>query len=127
MNKISIKHINNLHNDWLRTLDFYGGELGVLRNRLTEVAGKNSDKEMLAEVEHYENQFKLKKENVDILSHNIRENLAQIASQAEGAHAGFVDAKLQENHTELGVQVTTEEKLINELRHNFNSFASKWM
>ena len=116
-----------MHNDWLRSIDFYGGELGVLKERLTEVAGKNSDKDMLKEVEHYENQFTARKEYLDTLSHDIRKNLGEIAKQAEGHNAGYIDSALNVTHTELGNQVAAEEKSLNELRQTFNGFAAKWM
>ena len=127
MEKVSIKHLSNLHNDWLRSLDFYALELGIMKGRLTEIAGKNSDKEMLATVEHFENEFMVKNENIDTLSHNIRENLKKISTEAEHSSAGFIDAPLLTTHSELGTAVGNEEKSINEMRHNFNSFAAKWM
>ena len=49
MNKVSITHINNSHGDWLRSLDFYKQELGVLKGRLTEVAGKNTGADVIVE------------------------------------------------------------------------------
>ncbi len=127
MNKVSIKHLSNLHNDWMRGLEFYTQEIAIMKNRLTEVAGKNTDKSVMVEVEHFENQFIIKKDTIDTLSHNIRENVNKISHQAENSSAGFVDENLVAIHDELGAQVKTEEHAINELRHEFNRFAAKWM
>ena len=127
MEKVNIKHISNLHNDWLRSLDFYATELGFLKGRLTEVAGKNTDMEVLASVEHYENQFAIKKENIDILAHEIRENVSKIATQAEHSSAGYVDGELLTIHNDLEQKVSGQEKEIMTLRNAFNVFAAKWM
>jgi len=39
MSQINIKHVANLDNESLRGLDFYEQELGVLQERLDEIAG----------------------------------------------------------------------------------------
>lgn len=41
MSKVNISHVNNMHNQWLRTLNFYKTETAIMRGLLTEVAGKN--------------------------------------------------------------------------------------
>jgi hypothetical protein len=127
MEKVNIKHVNNLHNDWLRALDFYATELGFMKGRLTEIAGKNTDKEILALVERYENQFKIQKENIDILSHDIRANVSEIAKQAEHSSAGFIDGELLVKHANLEKGVMAEEKEVLELRNSFNVFTAKWL
>ena len=127
MERISIKHVNNLHNDWLHALGFYKQELDIMRNRLTEVAGKNTGSEMLTHVEQFENQIQLKKENIDVLTHNIKENVSRISAQAEESPAGYIDGDLQFIHNNLGDNFKREEISINELRHSFNTFAAQWL
>ena len=127
MKKISITHFNNAHGDWLRSLDFYKQELALLRERLTGIAGKNSHQDVLKQVEHFENQFALQAENMDILSHEIKANVAAIAGQAHESAAGYVDGAFLAQHNMLGSEFQREEKVINELRHSFNLFSSEWM
>ncbi len=55
----SIKHLTNEHNDWLRGLSFYKDELQILKNRLTEIGGKNTGSEAVSMLNHYENQVTL--------------------------------------------------------------------
>jgi len=127
MNKIGITHISNEHSDWLRSLDFYKQEIAILKGRLTEIAGKNSHVDVLKQVEHFENQFKLQTDNTERLMHDIKHNLKAIAKEAETAKAGYIDGILAEQHNALGQKYETEEKIINELRHSFNEFAAQSM
>ncbi|MEZ5018480.1 MAG: hypothetical protein R2800_15575 [Flavipsychrobacter sp.] len=126
MSKTSISHLDNEHNDWLRALDFYKTELGILKGRLTEVAGKNTADEVALNAEHFENQIKIQIANVDTLRHNINENLQKVSLQAK-ENAAHIDKELITQHENLREQYISEEKTINELRHEFNRFASKWM
>ncbi len=126
MQKISIKHVTNEHNDWLRALDFYKQEIKTLKDRLTEIAGKNTGADAAKGVEHYENQFSIQRNNIDELAHRIRENVKDLSRQAE-AKGGYVDGELSDQHHNLRDAYITEEKTVNELRHEFNRFAIEWM
>jgi hypothetical protein len=127
MNKVSISHISNMHNQWLRSLNFYKTELGILKGLLTEIAGKNTGSEATKEVEHFENQFKVQTNNIDMLCHEIHVNIDAISKAAQHASAGYVDGKLLTDHTALGNKADDLEKIVTELVHSFRKFAQKWM
>jgi hypothetical protein len=127
MDKISITHVKNTHNDWLRGLDFYSHELSILKDRLTEIGGKNTGAEVLKMVEHFENQFKVQIDNIDRLRHDINLNIQGIATQAETAKAGYIDNILLTRHNTLRVRYEEEEKAIRELRADFMRFSAEWM
>lgn len=127
MNKGNISAMSFEHSSWLRALDFYKQELNILRERLTEVAGKNTGKDTAGQTEHFENQVTVQNENIDTLRHNINENLARSASQAQENKAGYIDADLIKKHEEQRDQFLAVEKVVNELRKDFNVFAAKWM
>ena len=55
--KTSLNALHHQGNDWLRELEFYKDELALLTTRLEEVASKNTDKDVLAQVEHFQNKF----------------------------------------------------------------------
>jgi hypothetical protein len=125
--KISITHLDNKHSDWLRALSFYKQEIGVLRDRLTEIASKNTAPDTMKQVEHYENQFKIHTDNSDQLSHDIRANVSETSKQAQAAKAGYIDSDIMTQHLKLEHAFASEEKVVNELRQDFNKFAAKWM
>lgn len=124
MEKVSISHMSNAHTDWLRGLDFYKEELGILKNRLTEIAGKNTNREVMKEVEHFENQFDIQAENIHKLNHDIKNNVKLASREAHNSGAGYIDGYLLEQHVYLGERYVSEEKTIGELRQSFNRFAS---
>jgi len=116
-----------MHSDWLRGLDFYKQELGILKGRLTEIASKNTGQETMKQVEHYENQFKVQAEQIDLLKHNINENVAEMGREVQDGNAGYIDGALAEKHDKLGQQYVEQENITNNLRHEFNRFAMEWM
>ncbi|MCB0695855.1 MAG: hypothetical protein KDC07_00740 [Chitinophagaceae bacterium] len=122
----SIPQINVEHSDWLRNLDFYKGELQILKERLTEVAGKNTGDEAAKGAEHFENQFKIQTTNIDTLRHDISQHLDTTAAQAEKS-AGHVEQGVLDDHDALRERYIAEEKTINDLRHEFYRYAAKWM
>lgn len=126
MKEINIKHINNLHSDALRSLDFYKQEIAILTKRLEEIAADNTSHEIAEKVEHFQNQFLIQRNNIDELKHRMHENLNKIESQVKES-AGFISQSSAAENVELYDQYLTEEKIINELRQEFNRFASKWM
>ncbi|WP_157097909.1 hypothetical protein [Niabella ginsenosidivorans] len=81
-NKTNIRHWESAHNDWLRTLDFYKEEIGILNNRLKEIAGKNTGKEVGMQVEHFQNAFILPCDYIEEQEHAIHLNLAEIAGKS---------------------------------------------
>lgn len=127
MEKISITHMSNAHTDWLRALDFYKQELNVLKERLTEVARKNTGNDVMKNVEHFENQFKVQLQNIDMLRHDIHTNIASTSNEAQKSKAGYIDSTLLTQHNNLKQKYVTEEKTINDIRNNFNRFAAEWM
>ena len=127
LEKVSISHMNNAHSDWLRALHFYRDELKILNSRLTEIASKNNGREVLIDIEHFENQLRIQAGNINSLTHEIRANVSNAAIEAKASGAGYIDGNLLAQHTELGNKFETEEKIINELRRSFNDFAAEWM
>lgn len=119
--------MNNGHSDWLRALDFYKTDLSILSGRLTEVAGKNTDPEVGRKVEHFENQFKIHRDEIDRLSHDIHMNMASTSEELQKTKSQYIDGTLLEAHNTLKRKYVDEEKMINELRHDFNLFSAEWM
>lgn len=126
MKQISIKHITNLHNDWLRGLEFYKEDLRIVQERLEEIAGDNTGKEVSQQVEHFQNQLLIHNGYINELRHRIEANLKTIHMLLQGS-GSYVTEYTAAEHLSLNDQYLTEEKLINELRHEFNRFAAKWM
>lgn len=82
--KDSIAHLHLICEDWLRELAFFKQEIAYLRKRLEEVASKNTKQEVMAEVEHYENKFKIMSIHVDELHHDVNLKNEALKKEASG-------------------------------------------
>jgi len=126
MSQINIKHIANLNNDCLRGLEFYKQELGILQERLEEIASKNTAKEITQQIEHFQNQFLIHQNYFDELKHLIHVNDENIEAQVL-KNGVFINENTAVEHENIQKQYFNEEKMFNDLRHDFNRFAAKWM
>jgi len=126
MKEVNIKHIANLHADALRALDFYKQDIQILKKRLEEIAADNTGHEVSQKVEYFQNQFLIQSNNIDELKHNLNQNLGKVEDQIK-ASAGFLDQSTVTENAAIYDQYLTLEKIVNDIRHEFNSFASRWM
>lgn len=111
---------------WLRALDFFKQENNHLKNRLSAVVDKTSDKLFLAQAEHFQNQFIIKDEFVDELKHDVNEqvrylkNFQQKHSDLNGQAKSF--SEIQDN---LRDQMNYLEKDFSSLRIEFYAYLTK--
>lgn len=125
-NKTNIRHWHSTHNDWLRALDFYQEEIGILNERLTEISGKNSSQEITTQAEHFQNAFIQHRNNIEKLEHEIRQSLHKIAGEIV-SQTGFVSSELLTQLEKERKVYYEEEREINELRRTFSLFCAEWM
>lgn len=114
------------HSAWIKTLGFYEDELALIEKRLTELAGKNTQKEVSANIEHFQNQVVVQRNNIDEFKHRINEHTHEVFVDISN-HAGKVEESKISEHKQLESSVNQLEKVINDLRQEFNAFASTWM
>lgn len=124
--KKTIYQLNDEHRIWLNKLDFYKDEIKIMQNRISEIAKKNTSKEVLSFVEHFQNQLIIQKEQTDILSHNIRSHVAYLEEEANANPTAIDHVKFQD-HDVQRTNIETFEKIFDDLRKELISFASKWM
>ena len=126
MSYTTVTQCGNDHSAWLKSLDFYDEEFSILENRLVEIVKKNNGQEAMAGVEHFQNQFIVQRNNIDELMHSIKEHAGKVASDSQ-AHAGKIESGLVDEHNSLHEQFDIFEKIVKDLRLEFNLFLSKWM
>ena len=126
MKKTSIKHLTFAHQACLRGLEFYKIEIGFLQERLEEIAADNTSREVAEQVERFQNQLFIHREQIDIQKHRIQETLDLIAADVK-VFANFVGEDVAEAVEKIVVDYQEEEKLFKEMRHDFNRFAAQWM
>ena len=112
------------HAEWLSELGFHKDELAFFKKQLTEVAGKNTAVEIMKLVEHFENQFLVRTENIDILHHDINEHLGKIAKGIQEKTNQLLREEAS-HHKAFKEKYITESKLFADLKIEFNKFLSK--
>lgn len=124
--KKTIYQLHEEHKTWLNKLLFYKDELLIMQNRISEIAEKNTSKDVRSLVDHFHNRLIIQKEQIDILNHDIK------------SHESYLDIALHKNATDIESDnlvdhkkhresIAVFEKLFKELREELIDFLSKWM
>jgi hypothetical protein len=125
-NHVNIKHIKNLNNDALRGIIFYKQELAILQERLQEIASDNTAKDVQQQVEHFQNQFLIHGNYLGELKHDIHANDQAVEAELLVTNTQVTEGIAVE-HSHIHERYVNEERVFNDLRHEFNRFAAEWM
>ncbi len=126
MEKKYVYDLHAEHREWLNKIAFYKDEIKIMRHRLEQVTEKNTSKEVLALVEHFQNQLIVQDEQNDILRHNVKEYENVIEDHLKKNEVA-ADRLKWDDHTNMRDQVDTYEKIFNDLRKELIGFLAKWM
>jgi hypothetical protein len=112
---------------WVRSLEFFKSENSYLKNRLSEVVDKSSNKYFLAQAEHFQNQFIIKDEFIDELKHDINEQNRKVknVSKLVGLNIDEIVGKYTEIQDKLREQIAYLEKDFSQLRNEFQEYLFK--
>jgi transketolase len=124
--KESIAKLHNLCEDWKRELKFFKDEIPVLRKRLDEVVSKNTSSDVLKDVEHFENKFKILSTHIDELLHDVNVKTDELTSQA-ATQAKYINVKMFDADTVLEDLMLTTSKDFHETKNSYYKFLSKVM
>lgn len=126
MEKKYVYDLHAEHTEWQNKIAFYKDEITMMRNRLGEVAAKNSDKEVQAMVEHFQNQLIVQQEQSDILKHDVKEYENVITDHLK-KNSTAPDRMKWEDHSHMRDRVDAFEKIMNDLRKELIGFLVRWM
>lgn len=122
--KIYDQHNENI--EWVNKLKFYKEEIEILKKRLAEIAAKNNQQDVLKDVERFQNQFIIQRNNIDEIAHTVNLNETQLMEEVK-KNPVAVDRRKVDDHADERELVNGFEKNLNELRTEFNRFAAKWL
>ena len=125
-NNESIYKQHEENTEWINKLNFYKDEIKIMNGRLEEISSKNSSKEALADVERFQNQLIIQRNNIDNISHEVKMNEEALIAEIK-TNPTAIDHRKVENHGKEKDLVDSFEKNINNLRDDFNRFSAKWM
>ncbi len=122
-------HLNLLHFEhqlWLNDVKFYYDELKIYQKLLEETASKNTGLEVMKHIEHFQNQFIIQKEQLDILKHNIKEHENWLAKYSK-ENPVAIERKTFADHSLMREHIISFEKIYRDLKSEFKHFLSQWM
>jgi predicted RNase H-like nuclease (RuvC/YqgF family) len=114
------------HNQWRSELAFWEDELKSFKNRLEELVNRWTDKEVLAQLEHFQNSFIRHGEVIDILHHDINAhetNMSSLDTKGENA----LNKDLVKTHLEFRNRMETQRHIYANLKKDFFQYLSKYM
>lgn len=124
MNKHSILEIHTEHTNWYSKLDFYKDEIAILENQLEEVAAKTKKKDILAEIEKFQNQFIIQKDNIDRIRHDVNIDEDKVIKELRQNPYNLDKHSIKEDSS-IEDSIETFEKNFKELRYDFSTFLAK--
>lgn len=121
-----IYELHEEHKEWLNNLAFYKDEIKVMQNRVSEVASKNSSPDVLKQIEHFQNQLIIQRNNIDELCHSIKDHENYLENRVN-ENPTAVDHRKVNDHPKMRDSYISFDKVFNELRKELNEFLTKWM
>lgn len=117
-------HFEHLH--WYKELAFWEDELKSFNNRLGELVNRWTDKEVLKQLEQFQNKFILQKETIDKLQDSIRNHEMAIAKSYDNDQESL-DRILVQKHFNFRLDMEIQRKIYDDLKKDFFNFLSKYM
>ena len=122
----SLLNMHSEHSEWMNKLKFYRDDIKILNKRLAEIASKNNNKDVLAEIEKFQNQFIIQNDTIDRIEHEITIDEDKI-KKVYNIDPVTIDYKKIHNHSDERESISSFEKNFSEIRIAFNKFSGKWM
>lgn len=109
------------HMQWRSELSFWKDELKTFNNRLEELVVRWTDKDVLVQLEHYQNSFILHKEVIDTLQHEINVHETNMSKHVANGE-DIINQPLAENHWSFREKMETQREIYADLKKDFFSF-----
>ncbi len=114
------------HQNWKSELAFWKDELKTFNNRLSELITRWTNKDVLKQLEHYQNEFILHGGVIEDLEEIIEEHETSIAGHTKTGNESM-DVRLAKKHMEFRNRIDTQREIYNSLKKEFFSFLTKYM
>ncbi len=121
-----ISRISNEHSDWNRGAAFYLDEMNILNHRLQEISSMYSKEDVKAQVEHFQNQFIIQRNNLETLKKQINVHELHL-SQDTIDHAQHLTKETIAEHDALRAQYMDLIQIIVALKSDFYKFVASYM
>jgi hypothetical protein len=124
---VSIPSLHLEYSLWINELTFYKEEIQIYERHLAQMAKMNTDKDILAKIEQFQNQFICQKEVIDVLKHDLNTSERQLANFVKELSGLGLETIKMDNHVTLRDRVKTFRKLFVDLKQEYRLFESDCM
>ncbi|OMP31500.1 MULTISPECIES: hypothetical protein [Mangrovimonas] len=114
------------HKQWERELFFWEDELKSFNKRLEELVKRYTNHSVLAQLEHFQNQFIRQVEVMDTLQHDINVHETDM-TEHEKKGEDVMNFNLAKKHFLLRERMETQRMIYHDLKTDFFKFLSKHM
>jgi len=114
------------HKQWRRELFFWEDELKSFKNRLDEIVKRWTDKNVLAQLEHYQNQFIIQEDVINKFQDDIFLHETNIAAHSKKGER-VLNKKLVKKHIEFRNHMDVQRRVYTDLKKEFYRFLSEYM
>jgi hypothetical protein len=122
--KVYTQHEEN--KEWMNSLMFYTDEIKIMQGRLAEVASKNTSKEVMAQVEHFQNKLIIDREAIDVIKQEINLSNDVITNEVRKNETAIDHRKIKD-HSLIRENMSSFEGSFSSLRKEFKEFVAKWL
>ncbi|MFZ9660741.1 MAG: hypothetical protein ACO29O_02585 [Chitinophagaceae bacterium] len=109
---------------WREDLKEFRNNLMALRSSLQELIKKPIDKNLLPQVEHYENQIDIQENNINELKHQIKDHERKASWEIQ-LHSGVISDATWVVHEELLDRYEVMMHVLADLKEEFEVFLKK--
>ena len=114
------------HQRWRSELLFWEDELRFFTKQLAALVVRWTDKNMLAQLEHYQNHFILHGEVIDRLQHDINVHETDMAAHSKRKE-NALNQELVKKHIEFRHRMEAQQHIFANLKKEFFRFLSNYM
>ena len=123
---VSIDQFQEELQSWKHELSSIKQEIRHFEQHLESMSAKNLPKDLLAQVEHFQNSFICQKEVIDKLRHDLPDSRHKVENIFNGSY-GNPDQEGMRAHDLLRDRMDMFRRIYDEVREHFRRFESEWM
>jgi predicted nucleic acid-binding Zn-ribbon protein len=122
---VSIEQFQDELQSWKRELSSTKEEIKSFEQELSDLAFKNHNREVLAHVEHFQNNFIRQKEVIDELRHDLPDSRYKVENIFNSRYQSPDED--HDVHAHLSDRMETFRKLYHELKDDFQRFETEYL
>jgi archaellum component FlaC len=124
---ISIEQFREELQSWKKELSSIKEEISHFEHHLENLTGQKLPKDLLAQVEHFQNLFICQKEVIDKLRHDLPDSRPKVEHIFRDLRASAKEENWESAIEGLEKRMNTFRKIYIEIKQDFHRFGEDWM